>query len=192
MTVPGSDDKPTSEQGQVTETEKIHPNNTVRWPSRIFNFIEDLISIRLNALIILFMMLLIVTEIFSRKAFNVSIPAVVDIVILCMLVLVFASLSGIQREEAHLKIDIITEKLKGKTAGVTLELINRLLTLAVSFVLFYIALIAAIKAYQHNTMTMAALLLTWPAVAFIPIGFFLICIRLIIQFKQDLASTRRR
>ena len=191
MTGPGPDDKPTSEQGQVTEVEKTPPNKAVRWPSRIFGAVENLVSIRLNTVVVLFMMLFIAMEIFSRKAFNYSFPAVVDIVTLGMLVLVFASLSGVQREESHLKIDIITEKFKGKAAGAALQLINRLLTLAVALVLCYIALIAAIKAHQHNTVTMAALLPTWPAVMFIPIGFFLICVRIIVQFKQDLASTRR-
>ena len=190
MTGPGPDDKPTSEQGQVTEVEKTPPNKTVRWPSRIFSFIENLISIRLNALIVLFMMLFVATEIISRKAFNVSFPAVVDIIILCMLVLVFASLSGVQRGESHLKIDIVTEKLRGRTAGFTLQLINRLLTLVISLFLCYVTVMATLKAYQHNTVTMAALLPTWPAVMFIPVGFLLISIRLIMQFKQDLGSTK--
>lgn len=184
------DAKSIDEQGPVTESEKAPSNMATRWPGRVFGMVENVVSIHLNSLIVLFMMLFIAMEIFSRKAFNVSFPAVVDIVILCMLILVFSSLSGVQRGEAHLKIDIVTEKLKGKTAGFTLQLINRLLTLGISLFLCYIAVVATLKAYQYNTVTMAALLPTWPAVTLIPVGFLLLSIRLIIQFKQDLGSTK--
>lgn len=157
---------------------------TASQASRLFETVENIISFHLNGALIFSVMAMISTEILSRYFFGFSFMGVVDMVELTMLVLAFASLSGVQREGRHIKVDLIEKKLNGRLSGLILHLFNQVLTLLVSVVLLYIALRAVLEAYQDNILTWMIFMPKWPAVLFIPIGWFLMCVRVGIQIKQ--------
>ena len=48
----------------------------------------------------------------------------------------------------------------------------------------------ALEAYQDNILTWMIFFPKWPAVIFVPIGWFLLCIRVGIQIKQGFVSAR--
>lgn len=188
MTAPGQNDTP-NEKTEVTE--KASSGEIVRWLSRVFLASENTVSFCLSAAIICFVMLFITTEIFSRFIFNYSFLGIVDIVELCVVVLVFASLSGVQGDDAHIKMDLLADRLKGKRIGLVLLCINRLFLLVVALVFSYAGVMVALRSYQMNHLTNALFWPAWPAVMFIAVGFFLLSIRLGIQLKQYLASLQR-
>ena len=159
-----------------------------RLPSRVFLVTENAVSFWLAAFSLLFIMFFIAIEIISRRTFNYSFMGVVDMVELGVLILVFAALSGIQRDNSHIIMDLVPNKFQGKRVGFIIQLTNLALTFAVALVLSYVAVKAALTTYQNNVVTLAVLLPLWPAAMFIPIGFFLLCIRLGIQIKQFIAS----
>jgi len=156
----------------------------------VFETAENIFSFYLNGIIICFVMFFISTEIICRRFFNFSFLGVMDIVELTMLIIAFTSLSGVQRDDRHIKVDLIEKKLQGRWSGFILSLFNKLLTLAVAIVLFYIAIRAAMEAYQDNILTWMIYLPKWPAVVFVPIGWLLLCIRVGIQIRQGFVSAR--
>jgi TRAP-type C4-dicarboxylate transport system permease small subunit len=169
---------------------EVSSGKTARGWGRVFETVENIFSFYLNGLIIGFVMFFISTEIICRYFFNFSFLGVMDIVELTMLVIAFASLSGVQRYERHIKVDLVERRLQGKWGGFVLKLFNRLLTLVVSIVLFYISIMALIEAYQDNILTWMIYLPKWPTVAFVPVGWLLLCIRVCIQIRQGLVSER--
>ena len=173
---------------QISGASQTSFENIGRRAGQLFDAAENMISFYLNGAIIFSVMCMISIEILSRYFFNFSFMGVVDIVELTMLVLAFASLSGVQRDDNHIKVDLIEKKLNGRIIGLVLHLFNRLLTLLVSVVLFYVAIRAALEAYQDNILTWMVFLPKWPAVLFIPIGWFLLCIRVGIQIKHSLVD----
>jgi len=170
---------------QISGSNETSSGKTAGQASRLFETVENIVSFYLNEGLIFFVMAMIAIEILSRYFFNFSFMGVVDIVELTMLVLAFASLSGVQREDQHIKVDLIEKKLNGRLSGLVLHLFNQVLTLLVSVALFYIAVRAVLEAYQDSILTWMIFLPKWPAVLFIPIGWLLMCIRVGIQIKQS-------
>ena len=189
MTIP-EPNEPTAEQGagQVTLEEKAPVAKPTSWPDRILYKIENVVSFYLIGGIALFIMLWIAAEIFGRLAFNHTFYGVVDVVEIAVLVLVFASLGGVQRENSHMTMDLLEQSLKGKRAGQILRLIVRLLTLVVALIFTHQGIMAFLRSYQANIQTLALFWPIWPAMIFIPLGFLMLTIRLSIQFQQDIAS----
>lgn len=172
-------------KNQISRANDASSGKIASRAGRLFGAVENIISFYLNGAIIFLVMCMISIEILSRYFFNFSFMGVVDIVELTMLVLAFASLSGVQRDDNHIKVDLIQKKLQGRVSGSVLSLFNRLLTMLVAVTFFYIAVRAALEAYQDNILTWMIFLPKWPAVLFVPIGWFLLCIRVGIQIKQS-------
>lgn len=175
------------ENREVTEPGKSSSGRIAHWPARAFLAIEDTFSFYLTVALVFLVMGFIAIEILSRRLANYSFIGVVDIVELAVLILTFACISGIQRDNAHIKVDLVPDMLKGKAAFI-LKFINLLVILAVVLVFTYISGKAALEAYQKGMLTWMIFWPTWPATMFMPIGFLLISIRVGIQLKQYLAG----
>ena len=180
-----------NEEEQVTERAKTPFGEIARWLARVFLVSENAVSFYLNMAIVSFIALLIGSEIFMRFAFDYSYLGVVDLVTLCVLVILYASLSGVQRDNAHLRMDLLDKKLEGTRAGLIIHFISRLLTLGAALIIFYATLKTTLEIYQQQHVTLILHAYTWPAAMFMPIGWFLLCIRVGIQIKQELASALR-
>lgn len=167
---------------------EVVSENSVQVWGKVFDVAENIFSFYLNGLIIGFVMFFISTEIICRYFFSFSFLGVMDIVELTMLIIAFTSLSGVQKNDRHIKVDLLEKKLKGRRSGYILYLFNRILTLGVSIALFYISIRAVMEAYQDNILTWMIYLPKWPAVAFVPIGWLLMCIRVGIQVRQVFVS----
>ena len=131
-------------------------------------------------------MLLIAYEVLTRKFFNISTPALVDIVSLSMLIVTFCSLSGIQREGQHIRIDILVDKLKGK-ARYFFQLFESIIVLVTCLFLTNAAFRVFIYILNFNAVSEGARIPKWYFVVFVPISLTILCIRIILQIIKKLS-----
>jgi len=148
---------------------------------RVFPAIEETISFYLGGLLIVFVMLFVATEIISRLILNYSFVGIVDIIELCVLVICFVTLSGVQREDAHIKMDLVTDKLSGTKAGSIVKRVNLLLMTLTIAIICYAVGKAGFALFQAGNVTMTIYLPIWPAMVFVTVGCFLMLIRLILD-----------
>jgi TRAP-type C4-dicarboxylate transport system permease small subunit len=158
--------------------------------SRVFNGVEDAVSFYLTGAIITFLMLFIGLEVLARLILNISIVAVLDVTEVLIIVVALAGLSGTQREDGHVKMDLVLNTLmKGRT-GPILQVIN-------SFIgaVFFAALCVfggryVYGLYQTGQETLDVFIKIWPFAMALPLGALLIAIRFSIQTKQWIHRAR--
>ena len=146
----------------------------------IFRFIENFFSFYITGFVILSMMLLIAFEILGRKFFSISFPEIVDIVSLGMLIIVFCSLPGIQRDNEHLRVDFLVGKFKGTILFLS-KLFEQVVTLATCLFFTHASFEVLKYTIKFNVLSEVARIQKWFFVIFIPISLTLMCIRIISQ-----------
>ena len=156
-----------------------------------FNFIEKFFSIYLTGTVILLMMLFITYEVLSRKFFNISTPAVVDLVSLSMLIITFCSLSGIQRDGEHIRIDILVAKLRGNMLFLG-RLFEYIITFATCLFLTYSAYKVLNYTIQFNVVSEGARIQKMFFVIFITISLTLLCIRIVLQIVKMIFANSKK
>jgi TRAP-type C4-dicarboxylate transport system permease small subunit len=168
----------------VSGENQMSPKNaTPNLLVRLFTMFENILGKYLSATVIFLMMAMIITEIFSRKLFNTSFSEVVDLVSLFMLLIVFCSLSSIQRDNAHIKIDILEEKLSGIKSKIV-NIFSFIVSFAVSMMFTYSAFQMLHYTIKFNVLSEGARLPVWMFVLFIPISLLTLSIRLLSQLLQ--------
>ena len=154
--------------------------------SMVFSAVETCISYILTGAVIAFMMFFITIEIISRLLFNYSFVGMVDIISLCMIMVAFLSLSGVQRENGHITMDLLPIKLSGTRKGKVLTFINLLFLIVAVFPLIITGTSNTINTYLQGDTTMTIYWPVWPAAVAIPIGCLLMFIRTGMQIWQHL------
>ena len=146
----------------------------------LFSFFED-IFVYLSGFVIIFLTILLGHEVIQRKLFNRSMVGIEEIVELSMLYIAFLALSHVQKDEKHLKVDSIYNRVIKTRLGPTF----RLVILSVSFVFFIFFFIFSSKfTLQMNAANEVTEILHIPKVIFyiaIPAGCFFCIIRLFLQ-----------
>jgi len=122
-------------------------------------------------------------EVVARYVFMYSFEALVDTVILFTIVVAFLSLSTVQQNNAHIRIDLLDNKLSKGRAGFIVQCLVVALSAMVVAVTCYITARYALATYVLQRVTIALYWPFWPFAALIPIGLFLLMIRLGIQLK---------
>jgi len=153
----------------------------------VFNFIEKLFSLYLVGFVILSMMIFVTYEVLTRKFFSISTPAIVDLVSLAMLIIVFCSLSGIQRREEHLRIDFLVAKLKGTKLFLS-RLFEQIISLASCLFFTYASFRVLMYTIKFNSLSEGALIPKWYFFIFVPISLILLCIRIVFQIGDTFSS----
>jgi len=154
--------------------------------------IEDFLGYYVNGIVIFFVMIIIAGEILSRKFLGISWPKVVDIASLSMLLITFAGVSLVQRDEDHMSIDLISKKLEGTRLEYISKFINYLIIFITASFMTVSAIIALEYSIRLNIATEAAHIKEWIGVLFVAIGFLVLDIRVLIQILELLITGKNK
>ena len=150
-------------------------------PERIFNWVEAVFSSWASGVLLVFVMFFISAEIIGRFLVNHSFLGIVDIVELCVLVLTFIALSITQKHNAHISMDLVTNKYTGSRTGYIIDSVNLVLMLLVAVFLFYVT---AVYTGYLNSYHIRSDLIKMPVVpwaVFMPIGCAVFIVRAIFK-----------
>ena len=112
----------------------------------------------------------------------------VDIVSLGLIIITYAALAAVQRDDSHIKMDIIPSALSGKLSGYILQIITLVIGLVAVGFLFYAIFWITVDVFQFGTVTETIYAPYWPAAIFMPIGCLLFVIRIVIQLGQTVGQ----
>ena len=134
-----------------------------------------------SILVILFVMLFVGAEVLMRYAFNSPIPGHLEGSELLVPIIVFLALSYTQATRGHVGMDLVLDSLppSGRRRATILTL---LFSVFICAVLAWFSFKNALQLWRYDDVTMTPPYFpTWPSAAAIPIGYFLISIRMFIQ-----------
>jgi C4-dicarboxylate transporter, DctQ subunit len=160
---------------------------------RVFLYVDQVsahIETVLNFIGVAFIFILMVltaSEIIARYAFNHPIPGYVENVELMMAAIVFLGIAYTQRVEAHIRMDLVISKIRGRFYHIA-EVISLLLGLIGFSIIFVSSLQFTLDAYQMGDVTEYLYTPTWPSKLCVPIGSLFLCIRFAIQIIRNLAQ----
>ncbi len=136
--------------------------------------------------LVVFLMLMVTTDVGYRSIFGRSIPGTFELAELTMVGIVFFSVAYAQRERAHIRMDMIVTRLRGDIRNFA-EIIAWLLLLAICILLLYEGILEALEAVEMKLTTPGIILWpAWPAKIVVPVGYFLLCVRVAIQLTQQI------
>lgn len=147
-----------------------------------FSVLERVLSVWLTSTVLVLLMVLIFVHVFLRFIFNLPLP-VLDLVEFSMVAITFASLASAQKDKSHLRMDLFADKISKTSAGPLLGMFTLLVPIACFAFIGYAGTIYALDLYENKILSVY---LSWPSWLFatlIPIGCFLLCIRLIAQIE---------
>lgn len=155
---------------------------TVRLPVKL-STIETLISGYVCGAVIGFMMFSVTSEVIGRFAFNHSFRGLPEIASLSMVGVVFLSLGFIQRNNQHITMDLLENKLSKRRIGLIVRCLILVLSAIVSVIACYVSSSHALVCYIRQYASMTIYWSYWPFAALVPIGLFLLTIRLGVQIR---------
>jgi len=126
-------------------------------------------------------MVLVCADVIYRTVFSASIIGAIELSQMVMAGICILTLSYTQNERGHVRMELVMSKLKGRTRQIV-EFIAILMCLIFSILLLIMTAILAKNsiAIMEIVEGISGLPL-WPWKTLIPIGFFLLCIRLFVQ-----------
>jgi len=146
----------------------------------IYGRIEHWVNL-MAAIVIMAVMFLGVVQIFSRKLFNLPIPAYIDLIELVMVLFAFPSLAYAHRLGAHIRMEIILSKFKGRTYF-AIEAVAEFLMIGMVTVLMWFSYDHFLRAYRVGDGMMDLDFPLWPSKLVVPIAFAMLLVRCLIQF----------
>jgi len=155
---------------------KLKDKKEVRW----FERIERFIGFQVTGLFLCIITFGVATEIVLRKVFSTSLFGLEEFVALSIIIITYMALSIVEKREAHVKMDLLIERLprKGKD---NLEIINLCLALIMFFIITYGTILFTYDSYKAGAISVLRGYPVWPFYMAMPIGAGLMCARLIIK-----------
>jgi TRAP-type transport system small permease protein len=147
---------------------------------RGFTKIENFF-LRLSQIAVITMMLLTTLDALSRYIFSNAITGAYEITeMYLMVILVFLSMSYVQKVDGHIRLDNLFERLPSRVQD-GLNIVYNLLSAALMFFIGYQGFHMTINSLQNNLVASGLINLPlWLSYIWIPIGSFLIMIRQIL------------
>ncbi|TQR12279.1 TRAP transporter small permease [Psychrobacillus soli] len=141
----------------------------------------EVLFLRLSQIALVIMMTLTTFDALSRHFFSKSITGAYEVTeMYLMVMLVFLSMSYVQKVDGHIRLDIIFERLSKRVQDI-LNIIFYLLAAAMMFFIGYQGFNMTLTAMQNNLIASGLINFPlWLSYIWIPIGSFLIMIRLIL------------
>jgi C4-dicarboxylate transporter DctQ subunit len=127
----------------------------------------------------------VATEIILRKIFITSLYGLEEFVSMSMITLTFMAMGVIQKNNGHVKMDLVLEKIEEKLRR-KIELIGLLFSILMFVFLTYGGVIQVIRLYHQGAITVVREWPIWPYFVALPLGSFLLIIRLSISFFKKL------
>ena len=139
-----------------------------------------------GTLLIVFLMLFTMGEIVGRYFFNRPILGHVEIVEMVMAGVVFFGLAFTEKVAGHPRMELLlTRVLKESRIRYIVESFTLLLTLFLFMVLtIYSTEVSFLSSIRMGDVTPSIFWPTWPSKLCIPVGGFVLCLRLVIEIVQ--------
>ena len=143
-----------------------------------------------GTLLIVFLMLFTMGEIVGRYFFNRPILGHVEIVEMVMAGVVFFGIAYTQKVGGHPRMELfLTRVLKERPIRYIVESFTLLLALFLFVVLtIYSTQVSLLSSIRMGDVTPTAFLPTWPSKLCIPVGSFVLCLRLVIELVQRVSQ----
>jgi len=133
------------------------------------------------ALSIFLLMLLGVWQVLGRTLFNAPVRGYIDFVELSVSTFAFLGIAYCQRLGGHVRMEMLLKPMRGRLLWST-EIFGTLVALAVVAVLIWYGWGHFLRAYQLGDSTIDTQLPVWPSKLAVPVAFFLLWLRLWLQF----------
>lgn len=148
---------------------------------RLLRPVEDVTNF-VAAIAVLFIMALGCVQIVMRMRFlfNAPIFGYIDMIELSMPILAVLGISYAQRHGVHIRMDILVERLRGRTLWLV-ETFNSLITLVIISCLVVFSWVFFQDAYTSGDSTVDAELLTWPSKVLVPMALAVMALRMTVQ-----------
>ena len=148
--------------------------------------IETVLNV-IGVIFILILMLFTASEIIARYIFTSPIPGYVEDVELIMAAIVFLGIGYTQRVGAHIRMDMVITRIKGRFYHIA-EALCLLLALIGFGIICISSFNFTLDAYQFGDVTEYLYTPTWPSKLCVPLGSFFLCTRFIIQIIRNIAQ----
>ena len=139
-----------------------------------------------SGLAVFSLMLLAVTSVSGRNAFNAPLPGYVDWIEQAMPLIAFMGVSFVMREGGHIRMDIVVGRLRGRTLYIV-ELISTLAVLLLMALLLWGTWAHFQRSFDFGApmwsrdSSMDIALPLWPAKLLAPVAFSVLCLSLCLQ-----------
>lgn len=157
-----------------------------RFLDRFFARIETWLNL-VGVTFILILMIMTAAEIFGRYVFNHPIPGYVENTELIMAAIVFLGFGYTQRVRAHIRMDMIINRLKGRIYH-AVETVSALLGLVAYGIILISSFKVTLDAYHMGDVTEYLYTPTWPSKLCVPLGALFLCIRFFLQAMKNLGQ----
>ncbi len=132
------------------------------------------------------LMVLAVVSVSGRNFFSAPLPGYVDWIEQVMPLIAFMGVSYVMREGAHIRMDIVVSKLRGRALYVA-ELVTTLAVLLLMVLLVWGTYSHFARSFDFSApmwsrdSSMDIALPIWPAKLLVPVAFSVLCLRLCLQ-----------
>ena len=139
----------------------------------------------LSIIFIVFMMLLIVVDIFLRTAFNHPIPGTFEFTEFIMIIATFLGLPWATYMESHIQVSSVTSKFPPKVRE-ALVIINYILVLALCAVIASSSFVEALAVKKIGIVSAITSIPKYPFYIIVSIGYFVTFVVLINQLVKSI------
>ena len=139
-----------------------------------------------SGLAVFALMILAVVSVSGRNAFNNPLPGYVDWIEQAMPLIAFMGISFVMREGGHIRMDILVGRLRGRLLYVV-ELSTTIAILVLMVLLVWGTWAHFARSFDFaapmwsRDSSMDIALPIWPAKLLVPVAFFVLCLRLLLQ-----------
>ncbi len=151
----------------------------LRKADAIVSRLEDFLT-SIAAIVIMFIMCFATAQVVSRKVFSYPLWGFIDIIEIVMVSFAFLAIAYCQRLGGHIRMELVVRRLSGRSLWIA-EFLGVLAALVIIFWLMVFGWDFFMRAFQLGDSTIDRDLPIWPAKLVIPIAFFVLNLRLIIQ-----------
>lgn len=151
----------------------------LEWTDRRLGLIENGLNLCAGGLIFV-LMLLGVAQIVLRTVFDAPIFGYIDVVEVSMVGFAVLSIAYVQRVGAHVRMEILVARLRGRWLWLT-EMLGTALAAFIVGVLIPYSWRHFERAFDFGDSTIDIELVTWPAKLIVPVALSVLLIRLLVQ-----------
>ena len=153
--------------------------------------LENFLNHVAGGIILTAMMLLVTGDVLGRYLFNSPIHGTTEITEFMMVGLLYFALAHTQALKAHIRVDMLVSQFSPR-ARLICEEITYFLGFILLALITWQSLVSAIQAWKIGETTFGLILFPlFPAKVLIPIGCFIVCLRLILDFFHGLRKLRK-
>jgi len=166
----------------------VQPSGWLATGDNILSRVEDVLN-DLAGWLILGVMALGVLEVISRSLFNRPIPGQISIIELSLAAIAFLGLSHCQRNDGHIRMTLLTGRLKGRTRHI-ISIAMLFVGLATLSLLTWSTFTSSfLPAWTIGDVTTGSVRFpVWPTKLLVPAMLTLVCLRILVTLIQKIRA----